>query len=589
MRQQTAKKYQMQIISKSIWRRRIPKLYKTAPKQKAHKSHHNTKILKMYPEICSFVGKSSSRASSCIEITELRKLDSLLNQCESISCDNLLLYDEIYNYELCLHHKRKYYSTTAINKVPPKNSIKRKTHKKLLGIRESDKKIIKLIGDKQGKVVDSDDNNNCSLPVESVGCGKFMTRSCSNINQTVHLGDDMLLQSDFDLSMSERILTRDGKIQQQLENCKDDERWKKVYGGFWCRTLLGPQLHLILIFYLHFIFNSIKYIISKGNSALRIKFSNKAFLFIVFKYFSIKKVSTISAFQKALQTNKINKSLIALKSAITRSTVIKINAIKRSPEHLNIFLVQKSLDRPSRRTCSKPATKHKKAAKRKQCSCRNYDNINFICETSLTIPRKTPAKRLILQKESSGERKFNRLIKQQHTEDEDSEAYCENRMININDKSIEVTYISIDSSISLMGPTGDQEKSETQSLKSKRSKFSPSFISRKLNTTSKTSEDDNAGGAKELLLGLNSLVEKKLPDPVDTVCKYIKCLFCFLLNFLFTLRLFPFCNRGVACRWELFYLNEQRFYTKFRKLPLLIFSLTCAKWLISFIQFILFH
>lgn len=116
------------------------------------------------------LGKSVScdnlKANSCIELADIRKLDSLLNQCESISCDNLLLFDDIYNYDLCRMNRRKYASTSAINKILPKNSIRRRAHKKVLGIRESDTKIIKFLDDVRNHRPETDVENssNQNLP-----------------------------------------------------------------------------------------------------------------------------------------------------------------------------------------------------------------------------------------------------------------------------------------------------------------------------------------------------------------------------------------------------------------------------------------
>lgn len=112
------------------------------------------------------LGKSVScdnlKANSCIELADIRKLDSLLNQCESISCDNLLLFDDIYNYDLCRMNRRKYASTSAINKILPKNSIRRRAHKKVLGIRESDTKIIKFLDDVRNHRPETDVKNSIS-------------------------------------------------------------------------------------------------------------------------------------------------------------------------------------------------------------------------------------------------------------------------------------------------------------------------------------------------------------------------------------------------------------------------------------------
>lgn len=338
-------------------------------------------------------GKSVScdciRASSCIELADIRKLDSLLNQCESISCDNLLLYDEIYNYDLCAATKRKYVSTSALHKILPKNSIRRRAHKKVLGIRENDTKIIKLIDDKRQR------DEATATAGELTKCDD-VTQSCSDLMQ-----------------------------HQPINFC--DKTIQTSYGD-----LYGV-------------------------------------------------------------------------------------ACNNQPQ---------------------PTQDKRKKGKRKQCSCRDYENVNFICETALTTPPKNcspallPKKSLLHDKSSTG--RSSRFTKQKNlTVDDDecaangnnSDGCHENRVININDKSVEIFPISLNSSYSPGatprggGIDAKSEKSETQSQKSKRSKFSPSFISRKLTSRLNSSEDDGAGGVKESLLGRSSKsVEKKLPEPVETVC-----------------------------------------------------------------------
>lgn len=392
----------------------------------------------------------SPRASSCIELSEIRKLDSLLNQCESISCDNLLLYDDIYNYDLCKNYKRKYVSTTAINKVPPKNSIKRRTHKKLLGIRENDKKIIKFIDER--KQLEKIDSQNDGEFCEKNEIATNTTQSCSNLPKI--LCDKVVQTSSLDLCGS----------------------------------------------------------------------------------------------KKAALPNHMTKPKVAIKSSLKKPSKEKSFTIKSN----------------------------KKTNKRKQCTCRD-----FVCETSLTIPSQHAqlsstslsssatnpksvlsapkcAKKLFTTPGSSSEKpglssgalsnrsfnKFGRLTKQKNTivddtdvnenrSDADEKNFCEtNRVININEKSIEIIPISSSPVSPPMSPryhsnggtnpsTGHDNKSEseTQSQKLKRSKFSPSFISRKL--TSRLNSEEEAGGAKESLLGRNKSVEKKLPEPVETVCRLI--------------------------------------------------------------------
>lgn len=407
-------------------------------------------------------GKSVScdciKANSCIELADIRKLDSLLNQCESISCDNLLLYDEIYNYDLCAATKRKYVSTSALHKILPKNSIRRRAHKKVLGIRESDRKIIKLIDEKQRHRETEDD-------VETDG---KLTKCCESNNDD----DEGLLKT---------------------QSCSS--------------LLLHPTMPM-----------------------------------------------TINCCDKTIQTS--------------------YSDLYGRPE--DVMCKYLTADGACNNQIQQTQDKRKKA-KRKQCSCRNYENVNFICETSLTttpntiilepsMPASAPSwsakpKKSLLQlrkdksedKSSSG--KGNRFIKQKSTIVDDDECRAsenhsdgchENRVININEKNVEIFPISLNSSFSQSHtPRGtstslhhDADKSETQSQRSKRSKFSPSFISRKLTSRLNSSEDDGAGGVKESLLGRSKSSEKKLPEPVETVCIQMtfihdRCLFLLLLLFFF--------------------------------------------------------
>lgn len=399
--------------------------------------------------LCKTSGKSVScgciKASSCIELADIRKLDSLLNQCESISCDNLLLYDDVYNYDLCAAYKRKYLSTSALHRILPKNSIRRRTHKKVLGIREKDSKIIKLIDDKRHREVD----------VEDVEADGELTKCCE-------LNNDKCFEEGVDLlrthSCSNLVQHPTAKV---ISCC--DKTMQTSYG-----ELYGHSDGVVC-----------------------------------------KHVSTEEACNNHIQQ-----------------------------------------------------TQHKsKKTKRKQCSCRDYENVNIICETSLNTPPNPiepikaqstqtsrnsaqPKKSLLqLKRDKSDEKsaggRSNRFTKQKTSILDDDEygvnenininnlEGCHDRVININDKSVEIFPISFNSSYSQsVTPRGtsnnlhydsNADKSETQSQKSKRSKFSPSFLSRKL-TSRRNSEDDGAGGVMESLLGRSKSAEKKLPEPVETVC-----------------------------------------------------------------------
>ena len=483
------------------------------------------------------VSSDNVKANSCIELCEIRKLDSLLNQCESISCDNLLLYDEIYNYELCDTNKRKYYSTTAINKVPPKHSIRGRTHKRQLGIYESEK-IIKHIDkiqknkdpvDKGSSLCDpseqrqltyyfdnNDDENDDDIDIE-LFVENLISKSCSHLLQrpvTINKRciDKTIQTPDFDLY--DCCNNNQQNIKYLLNHCSDN---------------------------------------TNSNSKAT-------------------PTHNVESFQQTALVSKAN-------------TTNTTNKLKR------------------------------KSSKRKRCSCRNYDNVNFICETSLTVPKFNATKNkvksnslsplLLSMPQTSKHRTLNnvkkslmhlrndkngvdgksfndkcgRLTKQKTIidvyDDEgvvivagvdsrgvnanggySSDGYCDNRVININEKSIEIIPISMASSYSqpatprsstIYGGNGHEtksDKSETQSQKSKRSKFSPSFISRKL-TSRLNSDEDGAGGAKESLLGRSKSVDMKLPEPVETVrinnYPFNHFSLLFILSFFFKrLMIFPF-------------------------------------------------
>lgn len=380
----------------------------------------------------------------------------------------MLLHDEIYNYDLCAATKRKYVSTSALHKILPKNSIRRRAHKKVLSIRENDSKIIKFIDDKRQRETEEE----LEADGELTKCCELNNDKCvdvviDGVGETEGEGDGVMLRT------------------QSCSNLMHHE------------TTTMP----------------------------------------------------INCCDKTIQTSY---------SDLYGHTEDVVSSKYLSTDGACNNQIQQTQDK-------------RKKAKRKQCSCRNYENVNFICETSLTIPpaisileptkvTATPTtapsrlgkssaqpKKSLLQlkkdksddKSSSG--KHGRFTKQKNTTVDDdecggagehvngnnSDGCHENRVININDKSVEIFPISLNSSFSQSAtPRGTSTslhhdaksecKSETQSQKSKRSKFSPSYLSRKL-TSRLNSEDDGAGGVKESLLGRSKSTEKKLPEPVETV------------------------------------------------------------------------
>lgn len=119
------------------------------------------------------------KANSCVELAEIRKLDSLLNQCESLSCDNLLQHQEVFYYESCSTTQRKYASTSALHKIYSNKTIRAK--KKIIGIREDDRKIFKPIRNERYRETSELETKCCSL-CEIKHIDKEMTTSQSCIN-----------------------------------------------------------------------------------------------------------------------------------------------------------------------------------------------------------------------------------------------------------------------------------------------------------------------------------------------------------------------------------------------------------------------
>lgn len=426
------------------------------------------------------LGKSVSydcflRASSCIELADIRKLDSLLNQCESISCDNLLLCDEIYNYELCTTTK-KYLSTSALNRILPKNSIRRRAHKKALGICENDTKIIKLIDDKRTAACDG------------IGSEKNINNNIINNNDDDDDPTDVELTESYVVNTTELLMTQS------------------------CTNLMHEQVP----------------------------------------------TETSSCCDKTIQTSfsDLNGSQSSILGDITCKYLHHDDGAAKTTTTICLNSSHHRRQLP-----------HK--VKPKRCQCRKSDNEkapsshNVICETSLTTPPSRPAH---LQSKIKAElrphaiahsntpprqksllqpSKCNRFTRQPATIVYDEDPQCtasnlnqnsagdshDNRMLNINETSIEIIPISKQNSnyshsLSPKGTSNNlhldakSDRSETQSqrsLKSKRSKFSPAMFTRKL--TSRLNSEDDAGGVKESLLGTRGKSnELKLPEPVETVC-----------------------------------------------------------------------
>lgn len=77
----------------------------------------------------------------CIALDDVRKLDSLLTQCESISCDNLWQHQELF-YQEPTRPERRCSSTSALNEIVSENYKRRQTCKKLNVFHQNDGKLI---------------------------------------------------------------------------------------------------------------------------------------------------------------------------------------------------------------------------------------------------------------------------------------------------------------------------------------------------------------------------------------------------------------------------------------------------------------
>jgi hypothetical protein len=473
------------------------------------------------------LGKSVScdnlKANSCIELADIRKLDSLLNQCESISCDNLLLLDDIYNYDMCHANRRKYASTSAINKILPKNSIRRRAHKKVLGIRESDTKIIKFLDDKRNRD-------------EDVSYGKLT--NCCDLNND----DDVVVEQQQQQQCDEKGGNEGSETARQIGD-DDDEDIREEQERSSSSAIIN--------------------IIDKNDSSDDATITIDVFNLLEQELSScyesphlISHRSPINCCDKTIQTSYID----LYNPPQSSYGECMCSSERKSPRnHHATAVVGRQGDKAS------GSRREREKERRKKCTCRDYRGVNSatICETSLSTgvqPKTTrshPPKKSVLatRKERSEDRstsgKYNRLMKQKNTIIDDDECGSssagfgggggnkngfndgchESRVININ-QSVEIIPISTVNSTYSQPTTPrlgtstslhhDADRSDThsqRSQKSKRSKFSPSFISRKLTSRLNSSElEDGAGGAKESLLGRGKSIEKKLPEPVETVC-----------------------------------------------------------------------
>lgn len=88
----------------------------------------NSQSHKLQPTKCE--SYDCVEASSLVELDDVRKLDSLLTQCESISCDNIMQHQDIFYYQ-CSMTERKYSSTSELYGNVSRSPIRRQGSKKL--------------------------------------------------------------------------------------------------------------------------------------------------------------------------------------------------------------------------------------------------------------------------------------------------------------------------------------------------------------------------------------------------------------------------------------------------------------------------
>lgn len=463
------------------------------------------------------LGKSVSydclKASSCIELADIRKLDSLLNQCESISCDNLLLCDEIYNYDMCTTTK-KYLSTSALNRILPKNSIRRRAHKKALGICENDTKIIKLIDDKRGAAASS--TSQCNEVEHDFGNNNNNNNDIDDINPT-----DVELTESYMVNKDELLVTQSctnllhEQYPTETSSCCD----KTIQTSF--GELNHSQKSIAI---------SCKYLLNDDGATMCMNVNND-------------RTNHPQDFMSTV-ADRINNNPQLRKVNQKRCQCRKYEAPSDGDDenHNPNGICETSLTTPPTRTLKSTNRNHNQPKK--------LSTLLPISTVATSHQQKKSLLQLKRDKSPPSSGKSNRFTRQPNTviyDDEQQQHECsasnlnhnngdsfENRVININETSIEIIPISNNPSVyshslSPKGTShnllhdGKSDKSETQSQKShkskQRSKFSPSLFSRKL--TSRLNSEDEAGGVKESLLGSRGKSsEKKLPEPVETVCIY---------------------------------------------------------------------
>ncbi|XP_058465405.1 potassium voltage-gated channel subfamily H member 6 isoform X5 [Malaya genurostris] len=155
------------------------------------------------------MSETSLRANSCIELSEIKRLDSLLRQCETLSYDDLSSSSngdhELADYmEPKGRMKRRNSSNNDLITTPPitRTAIRALSN---LNIFTSAKKIMRMVNESSSSYYD----RNCALPQMSQE--SYKTQSCSSLQKPVCYGNPKTTvaekSADHFFSISENILT----------------------------------------------------------------------------------------------------------------------------------------------------------------------------------------------------------------------------------------------------------------------------------------------------------------------------------------------------------------------------------------------
>ncbi|XP_058836587.1 potassium voltage-gated channel subfamily H member 7 isoform X8 [Topomyia yanbarensis] len=151
------------------------------------------------------MSETSLRANSCIELSEIKKLDSLLRQCETLSYDDLSSSSngdhELADYMEPKGRMKRRNSSTNLITTPPitRTAIRALSN---LNIFSSAKKIMRMVNESSSYY-----DRNCALPQMSQE--SYKTKSCSSLQKPVCYGNPKADENSADhfFSISENILT----------------------------------------------------------------------------------------------------------------------------------------------------------------------------------------------------------------------------------------------------------------------------------------------------------------------------------------------------------------------------------------------